>query len=83
VLEEAMQSVIDPFYSRGKNGCDIPLLDPRVAIYKAPHPKKPGKIKKTKCFVIDELNVMGVPSYKICVGSQLLTVPIEDVDIVE
>ena len=83
VLEEAMQKVIDPFYSRGENGCEIPILDPKVAIYKAPHPKKPGKIKKKKCFDIDKRTILGVPSYKICVGSDLLTVPVEDVDLVE
>lgn len=90
VLEEAMQKAIDPFYSRGEDGCEEPMLDPVDGIYKMPHPKKPDKTKKVKCVILDKVKLFGVMSYKIYIkaalGSkdktgQILTVPVSEVDI--
>lgn len=83
ILEDAMMKAIEPFYSRGKNGTGEPVLNLREAVYLVDNPKKPGKTKKVKCIVIDEVSVMGWPYYKIWVDNEIKSVPAEYVELLD
>jgi hypothetical protein len=80
VLEQAMQTAIDPFYSKGTTGCDKPTLKPTAGIYKMSNPNKPGKIKKVPCIVLDHIVIFGVPYVKIWANKELISVPAEIVE---
>lgn len=83
ILEEAMQKAIEPFYSRGPSGTGEPVLNLREGFYKMDNPKRPGKIKKVRCIVIDNVTVMGWPYCKIWCNGQFESVPSELVEIID
>lgn len=83
ILEDAMKKAIEPFYSRGPSGTADPVLNLREGVYKTDNPKKPGKMKRVRCVVIDNITVMGWPYYKIWVDGELMSVPSELVEITE
>lgn len=74
-LERAMQAAIEPFYSRGEDGQDPPKIRLKKGLYAVENERKPGRVKKVSCVIIDYIKVFGEPYCKIWHDGAIKSVP--------
>ncbi len=83
VLEEALLQAIEPFCTKGVDGCNPAIVSPRKGIYKMRCPGKAVKYKSLPCTILDETFVMGVRSNTIWFENNIIVVPAESVECIE